>query len=107
MVKILEPLCETEQEKTMLQNNAGKLVRECASQAGKEMSWGQTLQREVDKVKDFVKWVLGRENEVQKIIEKHPDIINSLKVRPETNAGSFVKRENSRERSHGVTSREH
>ena len=44
---------------------------------------------------------------VSKIIEKHPDIINSLKVMPETNAGSFVARENSRERSRGVTSREH
>lgn len=79
LITILEPLCKSDQEKKALHDNAGKLVRDCASKAGKDMSWGQAWSSFADKAKSLIPKLLGRQTQVEKLIEKHPDIVSRLK----------------------------
>jgi hypothetical protein len=79
LIAILEPLCKDDAEKKALHSNAGKLVRDCANKAGKDMSWGQAWSSFTDKAKSFIPKLLGKQTQVEKLIEKHPDIVNSLR----------------------------
>ena len=79
LVTILEPLCKDDRERAALENNAGKLVRDCASKAGKDMSWGQAWSSYVDKAKNIVSKLMGKQTEVEKLVGKYPNIVEALK----------------------------
>lgn len=79
LINIMAPLCKNDKELNNLQQNAGKLVRECSVQAGVNMSWGESFNRFKDKVSDFVSSAFQGESKLQKILNAHPEIVQTLK----------------------------
>lgn len=79
LIAILEPLCKDDKERKALHDNAGKLVRDCASKAGKNMSWGQAWSSFADKAKSFIPKLLGKQTQLEKLIERHPHIVDTLR----------------------------
>ena len=100
VIGIMTPLCKNEDEKEALKANAGKMVRECASEAGANKSWSQAWNTFKDKVKNVVNLVMGRENKAAKIMKDHPEIkdalVKAMKQQPskEHNNNNAVKHQN-------------
>ena len=79
VIEFMTPLCKDAKEKAALETNAGKLVRECASQAGVTQSWSQAWSKFKDSIGNFVNYIIGKENAVTKIIKNNTEITEALK----------------------------
>jgi hypothetical protein len=79
VIDIMKPLCKDKNEEKDLEKNAGKLVRECASQAGITKSWSQAWSKFKDNIGNVVNYIMGKENEVSKIMSRNPEITETLK----------------------------
>ena len=76
--KILSPICKDQKEKSALEKNAAKLVRQCATDVGKKMSWSQAWERFKDRVSDIVGSLIRSDNSIKKIITQHPKLKRTL-----------------------------
>jgi len=74
VVSILSPICKDQKEKSALEKNAAKLVRQCAADVGKKMSWSQAWERFKDRVSDIVGSLIRSDNSIKKIIAEHPKL---------------------------------
>ena len=54
-------------------------MRDCASKAGKDMSWGQAWSSYVDKAKGIVSKLLCKQTKIEKLVDKYPNIVEALK----------------------------
>lgn len=66
VVSILSPICKDQKEKSALEKNAAKLVRQCAADVGKKMSWSQAWERFKDSVSDIVGTLICSDNSIKK-----------------------------------------
>ncbi|MBA2628872.1 MAG: hypothetical protein H0U78_02410 [Rickettsiaceae bacterium] len=81
VVSILTPICKNKNEVVALEKNAAKLVRQCAADVGKSMSWSQSWERFKDKVSDVVGSLVGHRNHsVKEIIAQHPKLKQTLEA---------------------------
>ena len=78
VVSILSPICKDQKEKSALEKNAAKLVRQCAADVGKKMSWSQAWERFKDRVSDIVGSLICSDNSIKKIIAEHPKLKQTL-----------------------------
>ena len=78
IVSILSPICKDQKEKSVLEKNAAKLVRQCAEDVGKKMSWSQAWERFKDSVSDIVGSLINVDNPIKKIIAEHPKLKQTL-----------------------------
>lgn len=78
IVSIMSPCCSSDTEKAALENNAGKIIRQCASEKGTEMSFSQKWQKFKDAVSDVANWLIGRENKVKAIMQENAGIITKI-----------------------------
>lgn len=78
IVSILSPICKDQKEKSVLEKNAAKLVRQCATDVGKKMSWSQAWERFKDRVSDIVGSLIRSDNSIKKIITQHPKLKQTL-----------------------------
>ena len=103
----MKPLCENKNEEQNLENNAGRLVRECASKAGITKSWSQAWNKFKDGIGNVVNYILGRENEVAKIMSQNPEITetlkNAMKTASEKTKMSHVEKQKSTSRDSSLT----
>lgn len=76
LIAIVAPVCSEEEQK-ILEKNTARLVRECANK--KDMSWGQFFTKKFDKAVDAIRRLTGRENELQQIMDKYPQVVETLK----------------------------
>lgn len=55
IVSIMSPLCSSNAERAALENNAGKIIRQCASEKGAQMSFLQKWEKFKDNVSDIAR----------------------------------------------------
>jgi hypothetical protein len=79
VIDIMTPLCKDDKAKEVLEKNAGKLVRECAAQAGVKQSWSQAWSKFKDGIGNLINYITGKENPVKKIMADNPDVTEVLK----------------------------
>jgi hypothetical protein len=75
IVSIMSPSCSSDAERAALENNAGKIIRQCASEKGAQMSFPQKWQKFKDAVSDIANWLIGRENKAKTIMKENAGII--------------------------------
>ena len=78
VVSILSPICKDKKEKSALEKNAAKLVRQCAADVGKKMSWSQAWERFKDRASDIVGSLICSDSPIKKIIAQHPKLKQTL-----------------------------
>jgi len=99
VVSILTPICKNKNEVVALEKNAAKLVRQCAADVGKNMSWSQSWERFKDKVSDVVGSLVGHRNHsVKEIISQHPKLKQTLEANLKTSARIIPPKANNTER---------
>lgn len=78
IVSIMSPSCSSDAERAALENNAGKIIRQCASEKGTQMSFSQKWQKFKDNVSDIANWLIGRENKAKTIMKENAGIITKI-----------------------------
>lgn len=78
IVSIMSPSCSSDAERAALENNAGKIIRQCASEKGVQMSFSQKWQKFKDDVSDIANWLIGRENKAKTIMKENAGIITKI-----------------------------
>jgi len=68
---VINKSCD-KKEKSALGKNAANLVRQCAADVGKKMSWSQAWESLKDIVSDIVGSLIHSDNPIKKIIAQHP-----------------------------------
>jgi len=76
IITIVAPIC-SEEEQRILEKNADRLVRECTNT--KNLSFKQAWHKRFDKAGDAVRTLMNREDELQKIMDKYPKLVETLK----------------------------
>ena len=90
VIAIISPICNNEQEKNSLKKNAAKLVRQCAANIGKKMSWSQGWERFKDKVSNIVGSLINRGGRVKAIIDQHPRLKQTLENNLKNNTSTKI-----------------
>ena len=78
IVSIMSPSCSSDTERAALENNAGKIIRQCASEKGAEMSFSQKWQKFKDAVSDVANWLIGKENKAKTIMQENAGIVTKI-----------------------------
>ena len=100
VVSILTPICKNKNEVVALEKNAAKLVRQCAADVGKSMSWSQSWERFKDKVSDVVGSLVGqRTNSVKEIVAQHPKLKQTLEANLKTSVRIIPPKASNSERN--------
>lgn len=76
MASILSPICSEDKKKEELLNqNVGKILRQCAKEVGTKMDFNQWCKANII---DPVKMFFGGKSKLQEIVEQHPDLVSAL-----------------------------
>ena len=78
IVSIMTPSCSSGAERAALESNAGKIIRQCASEKGAKMSFSQKWQKFKDNVSDIANWLIGKENKAKTIMKENAGIITKI-----------------------------
>lgn len=78
IISIMSPSCSSDAERAALKNNAGKIIRQCASDKGAEMSFSQKWQKFKDTLSDVTNWLIGRENKAKTIMQENAGIVTKI-----------------------------
>lgn len=78
IVDIMSPSCSSDAERISLKDNAEKIIRHCATDKGKTMSFAQKWEKFKDTISDIADWLIGRENKAKTLMKENPGIVTNV-----------------------------